>query len=1149
MSDHSHYLHNVMAWLEKALPADEVQDLQNHLDQCPECRQTWQELQDLDAEMHTHFDDQLPDPNLEKKVIAALQTAIPARQRRLAMLKVASVAAAILLLSTLGAFLSAMVDRQGSSLPSPFALLDDSFSMPEKTAAYGWVGDDIDGTLNFSPDGKEVSGYLNGRFDQLVRESNTKLKSEESRRRDIAFEGFKDLDGSIAGLPGSDVSRFGIEDNSKNSGEKMTPPPPPINLPAPPSGGKLPVTWHSMPNNPQKETRTTNGVTIVTATPHTPALPGFGSFSGSPPNLDTKSPTYFQPTLGQQAKQDPASGGKGDGKMNYPSPSEPSDDRSPRSENDLKLSDERAEGKSSELDRSEQGQKNQPQGNNPPPQAKEPQKSTRKIIRSGTIEFEIDSFDAAVATVSLLVRDIDGAFVDTVNSEKLPNGKVRGSVVVRVPPDALDGLLLSLRKDLGKVGELIGQRIGSQDITKQYTDLESRLRAARTMEDRLIEIIKKGKGEVKDLLAAEKELGTWRTKIEEYEGELRYYSNLVALSTLTIELTEKSITQAALLRESERVNAGVEVDDVEKAMRDLLKAIEEVKGRVTRSEMKQHKAGQLNAILNFDVAPESAGTIQDRLRQLGNVVRLEIERVQSTDSGKKVADNAKIKRGDTQFFVSLYNLANIAPRETITLRIAAEDVPATFRKLRDILGETKGRVSQAQLNEKDQQNISAILSFSIYRTEDGKVRPVVDQSGEVLMREVNRLEESDTVTDAKVGYIITLLDMDNVQPRETQTLVIATSDVPGTYQKLRDAVNDTTGRILTAQLNQKEGQQVTAQLGFIIRRKEDAAIRPLLLTTGETISSTATRLEKSDNVTESNLGYSISLIDLQNVMPRESYSLTIAAPEVAKAFQSLRESASGAKAQILTSGLNENDQQNVTASLQVVVNRTELEAFRKTVDGTGEVLKREMTRQPESNKIATDSRVAYYLQIVPTSSISPRKTNTLAIEVAKVDDALAIIANTLAEADGKLINSTAAKDNNGQATARVTYDVPLTAATGLMEKIKNTGKVRVNKVDFDPTAPTGKYAIARIDITISERSLLVPEEESLWSQIRNGISISLRGLTVSVCWLIVALLFVLPWVLVIYAFIWLIRLMFRSRDVAVASGPVESSTDAANETE
>src|SRR5262249_58722743 len=128
----------------------------------------------------------------------------------------------------------------------------------------------------------------------------------------------------------------------------------------------------------------------------------------------------------------------------------------------------------------------------------------------------------------------------------------------------LDTLLLDLRKELGKSGELKSQRIGSQDITKQYTDLESRLRAARAMEERLLQIIKTGKGEIKDLLQAEKELGVWRTKIEEFEGELRYYNSVVTLSTLNVILAEKEIRAAIDVVEPEMVETRIEVADVHK---------------------------------------------------------------------------------------------------------------------------------------------------------------------------------------------------------------------------------------------------------------------------------------------------------------------------------------------------------------------------------------------------------------------------------------------------------------------------------------------------------------------------------------------------------------------------------------------------------
>src|SRR5439155_25838206 len=111
------------------------------------------------------------------------------------------------------------------------------------------------------------------------------------------------------------------------------------------------------------------------------------------------------------------------------------------------------------------------------------------------------------------------------------------------------------------------------DVTKQYYDLESRMRAARTMEERLIDIIKKGKGEIKDLLLAERELGVWRTKLEEMEGEFRYYNYQVSLSTLTINLEEKEIRVAAAIVVTEHINMKIEADDVKKALQTALAAV------------------------------------------------------------------------------------------------------------------------------------------------------------------------------------------------------------------------------------------------------------------------------------------------------------------------------------------------------------------------------------------------------------------------------------------------------------------------------------------------------------------------------------------------------------------------------------------------
>jgi hypothetical protein len=448
----------------------------------------------------------------------------------------------------------------------------------------------------------------------------------------------------------------------------------------------------------------------------------------------------------------------------------------------------------------------QPPAETAPPAAPPP--SARKIIiRSGEIEFEVESFDGSVAVVTKLVLGIPGAFVGTVNSEKMANGKVKGSVVVRVPPEALDSFVLDIRRDLGKGGELKGQRIGSQDITKQYTDLESRLKAARTMETRLLEIIKTGKGEIKQLLEAEKELGVWRTKIEEIEGELRYYGNLASLSTLTITMAEKEIRTAASLTETERVAAGVEVEEVEKAYRALQAAVSELKGRVIKAEVKQHSFGQ-SASMVFEVTPESAGPARDRLAQIGHVARLGIERSQASD-GQPVPRDTKVKKGDTVFDVQLYNLNNVRPRETVTQQVAVPNVAKSFASLREAVTKAGGRVLNANLNEQDKQNVTAAIDFEVKRADEATLRAAFDGAGETTSRVVARANEGDTITDAKVLYRATLFSTEKITPRERVVLASEVADVDGLVAQLDAHVVQAGGKKLDETSSRDRGKVTT----------------------------------------------------------------------------------------------------------------------------------------------------------------------------------------------------------------------------------------------------------------------------------------------------------------------------------------------------
>jgi hypothetical protein len=61
----------------------------------------------------------------------------------------------------------------------------------------------------------------------------------------------------------------------------------------------------------------------------------------------------------------------------------------------------------------------------------------RKLIRNAQLDLEVANYDAAVQRLTALAAEEHG-FVATQNSAKLPNGKLQGTVVIKVLPENLD---------------------------------------------------------------------------------------------------------------------------------------------------------------------------------------------------------------------------------------------------------------------------------------------------------------------------------------------------------------------------------------------------------------------------------------------------------------------------------------------------------------------------------------------------------------------------------------------------------------------------------------------------------------------------------------------------------------------------------------
>jgi hypothetical protein len=746
-------------------------------------------------------------------------------------------------------------------------------------------------------------------------------------------------------------------------------------------------------------------------------------------------------------------------------------------------------------------------------QTPQPAMAQRKIIRNGEMEFEVDSFDTSFLQISKIVTE-EGGFVSSTNSEKLNNGKVRGTVVVRVPPERLDTLVLKLRA----LGDLKSQKISAQDVTKVYYDLESELKAARAMEERLLNIIKSGKGEIKDLLAAEKELGVYRNKIEKFEGEIRYYNNLVSFSTLSITSVERDIRKAAFASQTEQVNMGIESEDVEKARADALKAIDDAKGRVIESNLKKFDAGQLAATITCEVAPDASGPLIDRLRQLGRVARLDIERKQTTNDGTPAAapQGLRVEKKDTRFSISMYNLANIAPRQTTNMNVAVPSVEEAYRAIIETVRGKNGRIVTSSLNRQKPEQTTAAISFEVPAADADATLTEIRRDREVMMLTVTENPDTNNVTAAKRGFSLQVFSMATVAPRETETLVVASRiRVADAFRNVLNELRKADARILQSQINEQDKNNVAGILDFEVSRAKELDVRQALGAAGDLVSRAVNRSSDTDQTVDSKIRLQVRLISFDRLVPRETQNIEVASRDVASAYHALASAVNEVNGRVIRSELNVQEQNNVSGILEFELRREDREKFQKALEAAGTLFSRAVNRAAD-NINTVESKIRLQVHLTHIDQLPPRERTKMVVEVAEVDRATSSLIGTITAAGGRIIDTEQSKDSNGQIRSHIVADVPLGKAGDVRAQIRTLGTDRVNESSTNHQAPQGEVARARFDVTLANADLIVGRDEGLGAAVKSALSTSVRGLLWSLQFIVIGLLIVGPWALMIW---------------------------------
>jgi hypothetical protein len=160
----------------------------------------------------------------------------------------------------------------------------------------------------------------------------------------------------------------------------------------------------------------------------------------------------------------------------------------------------------------------------------------RKMVRNSSLDLVARNPADTAEKIRQLAERLGGFLVKSVI-----NGQDAQSafLAVRVPAERFE----EARAEIRKLGVRIdSERVEAQDVTRQYVDLDARLRNLRVEEAQYLSIMKRA-NTVKDTLDVSEKLSTVRGQIEQQQAEFRALSRQVETVAINVSLHTEAEAQ------------------------------------------------------------------------------------------------------------------------------------------------------------------------------------------------------------------------------------------------------------------------------------------------------------------------------------------------------------------------------------------------------------------------------------------------------------------------------------------------------------------------------------------------------------------------------------------------------------------------------
>ncbi len=166
----------------------------------------------------------------------------------------------------------------------------------------------------------------------------------------------------------------------------------------------------------------------------------------------------------------------------------------------------------------------------------------RMVIKDASLSIVVEEPGATMEAISALAESLGGYVVSSNLYQTQTDSGLEvpeASITIRVPVDTLDQALEEIKSG---AGEVLNENVSGQDVTQEYTDLDSRLRNLERAEEQLAEIMDQARN-TEDVLSVYNQLVSVREQIEVIKGQMLYYERSAALSSISVYIQANEAVQ------------------------------------------------------------------------------------------------------------------------------------------------------------------------------------------------------------------------------------------------------------------------------------------------------------------------------------------------------------------------------------------------------------------------------------------------------------------------------------------------------------------------------------------------------------------------------------------------------------------------------